>query len=393
MIPFITEQINNPWTEKELKEHKGNDSILDKVIFNSRYNARITLSEKNTYLCSIKNKDSEYVNFYLYAVTRNCFYFVFFDFQMHTLKRAIEKYNGLLQFAEKLPLTSKLLSSIDSNIKLSETVIIDDGDVILIKVNAPIEDFLVPRRGIIKNQEIQSKYALMKMLYKQTEREMNCLFDMLDSYSNAIDEKRKQMRKAIMKKLGRVAIRKTARVVLFGCVLGGISLFADALFDLDDLTDLDTIMDVSDMGEGLSDLSDMTFSSVDIDGLSFDNIDLNEFCDSELIASNDISFGSNDFSFYDDRIKSAQDDFCRNIEKATDENTHARDIDFHVNQAQKARMNEDYWKKAREDAEYWKKMEEIDKYRREAPLEIAQKAYEETARIFGYDIKTNTWIK
>ena len=393
MIPFITEQIKDPWTEKELKQHKGNDTILDKVIFNSRYNARIILSEKNTYLCSIKNRDSEYVNFYLYAVTRNCFYFAFFDVQMYTLKRAIEKQDQILQFAEQLPLTSKLLSSKGTNINLSETVIVDDGDVILIKVNAPIEDFLIPRRGIIKNQEIQSKYALMKMLYKQTDREMNCLFDMLDSYSKTLDEKRKQMRKTLMKKLGRVVIRKTAMFALFGGVLGGASLFADALFDLDGLIDFDEVMDVSDIGDGLTDLSDAAFSSIDIAGLDISDIDIKELCDSELISSNNVSFGSSDFSYYDERISSAQDEYVKNIEKATDENTSLEDSVFYADQAKRAKMDEDYWKSAREDAEYWQKMDEISRYQREAPLEIAQKAYEETVKIFGYDPKTNTWKK
>lgn len=391
MIPFITEQINDPWTEKDLKQHKGNGSILDKVIFNSRYNARIILSEKNTYLCSIKNRDSEYVNFYLYAVTRNCFYFVFFDFQMHLLKRVAGEHNQILQFTEKLPLASKLLSSIGTNVKLSETVIVDDGDVVLIKVNAPIEDFLVPQRGIIKNQEIQSKYALMKMLYRQTDREMNCLFDMLDGYSKVLDEKRKQIITTLMKKFGKVIIHKTALMFLFGGVLGGAALFADILFGLDDLTDLD--IDVSDFVAGLTDLSDSAFSSNDFAGLDISDIDINEFCDSELIPSNNISFGSGDFSYYDERISSAQDEYVKNIEKAIDENTTTKDSVFYADQAKRANMDEDFWKRAREDAEYWKKMEEINEYRREAPLQIAEKTYNEIAKIYGYDPKTNTWNK
>lgn len=58
MIGFITNTIDNPWTGSDVYEFEENGSQRDPIQYNSYYNWRIKLTDKNMYLCSLKTNGS-----------------------------------------------------------------------------------------------------------------------------------------------------------------------------------------------------------------------------------------------------------------------------------------------------------------------------------------------
>ena len=57
MIGFITSTIDKPWTNEDVLNFEKTGSQRDSVQYNSYYNWRIKLTDKNTFLCSIKTND------------------------------------------------------------------------------------------------------------------------------------------------------------------------------------------------------------------------------------------------------------------------------------------------------------------------------------------------
>lgn len=252
MLSYITKDINNPWTDYDIRRYENEGSQRDSVIYNSAYNSRMILTEENIFLCSIKQRYDKYQNFYLFAVKRNLFYFIMYVPQLDAYRDDEIKGNKVIQTClSKLALTKKCISSYDGSCDVDSNVSISDGTCFFIKVDANVEEFLFPRRGKISNPEILKKYALMNSLYKRTFKENEVLMNALDRYDEKVKEKAK-------KRLVRMVIRK-------GIIYGVPALFGvptlGALFDLDSLFGLGDVADLADMAsnipvEELIDISD-----------------------------------------------------------------------------------------------------------------------------------------
>lgn len=288
MLSYITKGINNPWTDYDIKKYENEGSQRDAMIYNSAYNSRIILTEKNVFLCSIKLNCDKYQNFYLFAVKRNLFYFIMYVPQLEAYRDNEINSNKVIQAnLSRLPLTQKCISSYNGSCDIDANISISDGTCFFIRVDANVEEFLFPKRGKISNPEILMKYSLMNNLYTRVFTENEVLITTLGKY----DEKVKDDAK---KRLIRMVVRKG---IIYGipALLGVPSL--GALFDLDSLF-------------GLGDGADLAECSVDADYLldfsdlpeiaEFGNSDIcDEFDSSELNdegishnSGNNISFGS-----------------------------------------------------------------------------------------------------
>lgn len=89
MLSFITENVWKPWTYSDVREYEQNGSQRDKIHYNSVYNSRIILSEKNVFQCSIRVNSEKYKNFYLIAITRKMFYFSIYIPQLDIIKNIV----------------------------------------------------------------------------------------------------------------------------------------------------------------------------------------------------------------------------------------------------------------------------------------------------------------
>lgn len=407
MISFYTPNIYDPWTNEDLIRYDKVGSQRDEIIYNSFHNAKLRLLEKNLFICSFKMKGDGYKNIYVIPITASTFVFLVY-FPQIDYALQLRSYDGFPQLLDKLPLLGSVTKelSLKSEYNINDELSFSKGGLEVV-VHASVGQFLFPKYKKIENEEILKKYGIINGLYAQISKEYEVLGNAIQKIHDSQKKKEAMLKHLLAKQVIKTGIK-------IGLYATGIGAGLAALMDIDDIwtagehvadisniTDLSDLADVSDVVDimGVTDLAD---GLADADALS-DFSDLselagvetfdvpNDYCFSD--ASSDVSFGSNDFSYYDERISSAQDEYVKNIEKATDENTSLEDSVFYADQAKRAEMDEDYWKKAREDAEYWEKIDEINKYRREAPLQIAEKTYNEIAKIYGYDPNINTWNK
>lgn len=242
MLSYTTNDIFNPWTDNDIRKYEAEGSQRDSIIYNAVYNSRIILTEENVFLCSIKQGNNKYQNFYLLAVKRNLFFFIMYIPQMDAYRDDEIKRNKVVQTClSKLALTSKSISSYDGSCDIDANVSISDGSCFFIKVDANVEEFLFPRRGRITNPEILKKYSLMNNLYKRAFKENEVLMNALEKYDERVREKMK-------KRLVKMIIRK-------GIIYGVPALFGapglGALFDLDSLFGLGDVADLADMASNI----------------------------------------------------------------------------------------------------------------------------------------------
>ena len=269
MISFITHTIDNPWTDKDVRNYEQYGSQRDAVQYNSYYNWRIKLTDKNMFLCSLKTNDNDYKNIYLFAVTRRLFYFAIFIPELEVIKRWSKEEKQSRKFVDALPLTSQCLSSSDKELNLDDEILFLDGSCLLVKVNAPVDGFLFPRNKSITNNVIKKQYALLNNLYFQFEREFDGLEKMIHDYNEKvgkyntklrdhyekIERKREEQLEKLKRMLVRKGIRKGVSWALAG-VTGGASIVVDALFDLEDVANIQDIIDMAETADMVGDAMD-----------------------------------------------------------------------------------------------------------------------------------------
>lgn len=321
MIGFITNTIDNPWTDSDVYEFEENGSQRDPIQYNSYYNWRIKLTDKNMYLCSLKTNNGDYKNIYLFAVRRNLFYFAIFIPQLEILK----KFKGNQQIArvlQSLPLTQQCLNSENKEINLEQEVLSLDGSCLLVKVNAPIDSFLFPRDKQISNPEIKQKYAFLNNLYFQIEKEYDGLLKIIDEY----DAKAKRIFEDIKNRLQRILVRKGVRMgvsLALAGITGGLSVGLDALFGLDDVANINDLLDIADMSDVMADAMDAVDVAdfLDPDILDFEIEDMDDINivdagegDDLLAEGYNVSFGKSisslktDKSYFEGKLSDAQTD-------------------------------------------------------------------------------------
>lgn len=254
MITFITSTIDNPWSDTEIRNYERYGSQRDTVQYNSFYNWRIKLTEKNVFLCSIKQEYNRYQNFYLLAVKRNLFYFIMYVPQMDIYRNEQIKTHELTkQMIPKLGLSQQCVSSYDRSCDINDSLSISDGSTFLIKVNANVEAFLFPREKRIVNSEILKKYALMGNTYNRAMKEFSAFENAWNKYIDKLKQREEEQKEKMKKVFTRMVIRK-------GIIHGVPALFGlpglGALLDLDSLFGIDDLASMADMAS--------TFSAVDI---------------------------------------------------------------------------------------------------------------------------------
>lgn len=271
MISFITSTINDPWSDKDMVY--SDPTWNDKVIYNPRYNSRITLTDKNVYLCTFKTNAQEYKNIYLFAVTRRLFYFFIFVPQLEIIKK-LNNDVQISKYVSFLPLSYKCLATNDTEREIYNDIQCLDGSCIIVKVNAPIENFLFPRNHELTDEEIKSKYAIINNLYFQAEKEFNGLIEIIDKYNNALCQKLQQQEDKLKRILIRKGVRTGISIALAG-VTCGLSVGLDALFDLSDVADIGDMLDMADMADAVGSSVD-AMDVLDADIVDFDITDIDD---------------------------------------------------------------------------------------------------------------------
>jgi len=310
MISFITNTIDNPWTDNEICYFERYGSQRDIVQYNPYYNWRIKITDKNIFLCSLKTNDNDYKNIYLLAVTRRLFYFLIFIPQLEVIKQ-LSTNKQIKKLLSALPLISKCMNSSNSELNLNDDVLFLDGCCILIKVNAPIDSFLFPRNNKITNDIIKKQYALLNNLYFQFEREFDGVEKIISAYNTNLEIKIKKQQEKLKRFLFRKGIRLGMSVALAG-LTGGLSVGIDAIFGLDNIENIQNVInnleDVADIKGSTMDALD-AFDTLDTGILEFsvDNMDnINIFDvgegDDLLADSYNVSFGANHSDANIDRL-------------------------------------------------------------------------------------------
>ena len=380
MISFYTPNIYDPWTKEDLARYDKFGSQRDEIIYNSFHNAKLRLLEKNLFVCSFKMNGGGYKNIYVMPVTASTFLFLAY-FPQVDYAIQLRSYNGIPKLLDKLPLLSSISKELSqkSEYKINEDLYFTKCGLGLF-VHAPVGQFLFPKYKKIENPEILNAYGIINGLYAQISKEYELLGNAIQKITNIQKEKEIRLKHLLAKQV----IKTGIKVGLYATGIGaGLAALMDIdniwtagehIADLSNISDLSDLADLSDVAD-IMDVTDLADGLADADALS-DFSDLSELAGVETFdihndfafndASNDISFGSNDnVDYCNERISSAQKDYLENIEKARSEYTPDEDVDFYLKQADRAKMDEDYWKRAREDAEYWKKMDEINRQRLE----------------------------
>lgn len=251
MIPFITTEINSPWSNSDIAKYESEGSQRDSTIYNSHYNSRILLTEKNIFLCSLKLKNGKYKNFYIVAVKRNLFYFLSYIPEALCLEEL--KVDELIKrLYAKLSLHKAFADSFVNTVKINDNVQISDGCIIMVKVNAYVGEFLFPKYKEITNSEIRKKFSVLSNLYDRFHQERKAMVKCIETYNSKIDEQQKK----IKKKLTTVAIRRTV-LTIAPMILGMPPLSGlDSLFDICDLSDLADLSDIASSAMNVIDISD-----------------------------------------------------------------------------------------------------------------------------------------
>lgn len=309
MISFISNSIDKPWTDEDVHYYENKGSQRDIIQYNSYYNWRVKLTDKNTFLCSIKTNNNGYKNIYLFAVTRSLFYFVIFVPQLEILK-ALRVNRHIKHFISLLSLTNKCLESENNEIGIRQDVLFLDGSCLLVKVNAPIDSFLFPRNKNISNVEIKKKYALLNNLYFQIEKEYESLCEIIGKYNSEIERILYEQKEKLKRILVRKVVRTGISIALAG-ITGGLSIGLDALFDLGDVAEIHDVIDHADISSMMVDAVDaIDVSNIlnpDILDFNVDNmVDINIYDigegDDLLAEGYNVSFRSNQASSNIDSI-------------------------------------------------------------------------------------------
>lgn len=254
MFSFITSTIDNPWTNNDVRDYENYGSQRDTIQYNSFYNWRIKLTEKNIFQCSIKQEYNRYQNFYLLAVKRNLFYFIMHVPQMNVFRdEQIRTHELTKQMLPKLGLSQQCVSSYDKSCDINDTLSVSDGSTFFVKVNANVEAFLFPREKRIVNSEILKKYALMGTTYNRAMKEFSAYENAWNKYTDKLQRRGEEQKEKMKKVFTKMVIRKG---IIYGvpALLGFPGL--GTLLDLDSLFGID---DLASMGDLAS-----TFSAVDI---------------------------------------------------------------------------------------------------------------------------------
>jgi len=309
MISFITSTIDNPWSDSDIRNFEKYGSQRDAVQYNSYYNWRIKLTDKNMFLCSLKTNDHDFKNIYMFAVTRRLFYFVIFIPQLEVIKN-LSSNSQVKKLLSNLPLISKCLSSSNRELSLDEDILFLDGSCVLVKVNAPVDSFLFPRSKAINNNIIKKQYALLNNLYFQFEREFEGLQKIIGVYNKNLEKKIEEQKEKLKRFLVKKGVRLGVSAAL-AAVTGGLSLGVDALFGLEDIADLQEAIDMIDAVDFASSAMDSfdAYDILDADLLDFsvDNMDDINISDirqgDDLLAdSYNVSFGANSSNAHIDSI-------------------------------------------------------------------------------------------
>lgn len=269
MISFITEQVQNPWSNYDIEQYEKNGSQRDTVHYNRSLNSRLILSEKNIFQCSIRVNDNKYKNFYILAATRSVFFLIIYVPQLDILK-SLSDNNIVRECVKKSSVLNNFINHSSQHLDMDKDISYCDGNTAFIKVNAPIGEFLFPRRGYIINEEIIQKYNLLNKIYYNAQIEFENIGNYLELYNKKIGEqlaKREQMvKKMLIKKGVRVGIS-----LALTCATGFYMDF-DSVFGIDDLDDASDLMDLADTTDfvEMTDIADWDTTS---DGLTGDFLD------------------------------------------------------------------------------------------------------------------------
>lgn len=335
MLGFVTQNINSPWTDNDVNYYKRYGSQRDRVIYNSKLNARFTLeSTQGTYLysCAIKLPYGEYRNFTIAPITFNNFFIVIYVPELSALhnmgrNKVIDK---ILPKFSLLELSVKSATMTDG-IDLSKSCKIM-GNCIWYEVNAPINQLLFPRNDDITNDVILDSYKRMCIIYEQIQNQIECFIKSCSEayekirvkYSYEIERQNRIRNERIKKFL----VRKGARILISSAIaaatggllvdIGGV---CDAFVDIVELSELNELCDLGDFIANLDlDYSDMSeiyvpdYEFQDVDYIDIDDYELSEYNDLE--SSNNVSFqGNKDPSEVEDKLRNAK----KNIEYYSDE--------------------------------------------------------------------------
>lgn len=360
MVGFITNTIDHPWTANDVHKFETDGSQRDEVQYNSYYNWRIKLTQRNLFLCSIETNEHSYKNIYLFAVTRNLFYFAIYIPQLEVIKK-LSANSQIKKMISVLPLTNNCFNSSNKELELNQDVLFLDGCCMLVKVQAPVDAFLYPRSKCITNSTIKKQYALLNNLYFQFEKEYDGLLKMVDEYDAKLKRKIEEQKD----KLKRFLIRKGVRIgvsAVLADVTGGLSLGLDALFGLDDIADIQDAIDLADAADMAGDAMDfvdasdildtsvLDFSVGDMDDINI--VDVGEG-DDLLADSYSVSFGSKQSvrhidELYDPSIDRAYDKLADDVDRINKGDVYPwEDPKYTIK-----RDNESikYWERAKSDA-------------------------------------------
>ena len=261
MISFISQSINNPWSDKDMVYTEPSHG--DKVIYNPRYNSRTLLTDKNIYLCSIKQETNKYQNFYLLAAKQNLFYFIMYVPQMNIYRAdSIKDHQLTKQILPKLGLSQKCVSSYNDGCNINETICVFDGTDFLIRVDASIRNFLFPRNGNITDTEILKKFTLMSNTYNKALKEFAAFEHACDTYIDTVKKKKEEKKEKVKNTLWKIGIKK-------GLMYGVPALLG--IPPVHALLDLDSLFDISDVAS-LADMASLVPSSDIIDIVNSANV-------------------------------------------------------------------------------------------------------------------------
>ena len=160
MLSFITGNVWNPWTSSDVREYELHGSQRDKIHYNSVYNSRIILSEKNVFQCSIRVNSEKYKNFYLIAITRKMFFFSIYIPQLEIIKRHCND-DFIKKCISQTRFINKFINHSTTSPNLDDDIIYVGGNTLMVKVKAQIEDFLFPKGNVITNDFIIEQYGLL----------------------------------------------------------------------------------------------------------------------------------------------------------------------------------------------------------------------------------------
>ena len=242
MLSFITENVWKPWTYSDVREYEQHGSQRDKIHYNSVYNSRIILSEKNVFQCSIRVNSEKYKNFYLIAIARKMFYFA-----IYITKLDIIKTHSNDEFIKKCISKTRFINNFINNSttspSLDDDIVYVGGNTLMVKVKSQIEDFLFPKRGEISNELIIQQYKVLNNIYANVVGEYEKICSLIESYNDKLNQQIEKEQEAIKKMLVRKGVRIAASIGI--AALTGIYVDLDTILGFEDLADLADVIDTS----------------------------------------------------------------------------------------------------------------------------------------------------